>query len=93
MTDKICSVCKVSKTLDCFSSNGKGGLKTICKSCRCEREKQRRKDNIEKHKLKDKEYHKKKKLQRNQKAREYRENNKERLNAHARANYQNNSLE
>lgn len=87
MTDKICLGCKSSKTLDCFSPNGKGGLKPVCKTCRCEQQKQRRESNIEKYKTKDKEYHEKNKETRNKKARDYREKNKEHLNAYAREKY------
>ena len=90
MTQKECSSCKMSKDETCFSSNGKNGVKSTCKACRCAKEKKRREDNIDKFIAKDKEYHEKNKEKRNQKAREYREQNKERLNAHARANYEKN---
>jgi hypothetical protein len=90
MTTKICNKCNIEKKLDCFSSNGKKGLKSFCKQCRTATELQRRKENIDAYKEKDKAYHEKNKEERNAQAREYRKNNSEILNANAREKYQKN---
>jgi hypothetical protein len=44
---KQCNVCFLSKDYDCFSNlkSGKDGKNPVCKTCRCEKERQRRLDN------------------------------------------------
>lgn len=90
MTTKKCNNCKFVKELDCFSSNGKKGLKSFCRTCRGDIEKERRSNNIEAYKAKDKAYHESKKEERNAKSREYTVKNREALNDKAREKYQNN---
>ena len=89
MTTKKCNNCKFVKELDCFSSNGKKGLKSFCRTCRGDIEKERRSNNIEAYKAKDKAYHESKKEERNAKSREYTVKNREALNDKAREKYQN----
>ncbi len=90
MTTKMCSLCKEVKEIEtCFHKHGKH-VNRYCKVCRCNVEKERRQNNLEKYKQKDKEYHLLNKSERNARSREYTSKNREELNAKARERYQKN---
>lgn len=59
--NKTCSVCNKTKERNCFSTNGKKGLRSECKECRNMKAKQHRIDNLDKYREKDKKYYDKNK--------------------------------
>ena len=75
-SEKKCTICNQIKLIDEFSQrklkNGSYTHRNQCKACRCNLEKQRRIDNLDKFKERDKEYYQKTKDKRDkEKYREY----------------------
>jgi len=90
MDEKTCTFCKQTKPLSGFSTNGKKGIRSQCKECRCSKEKEKRKQNIEAYKEKDKKYYEANKQEVLERNREYRAENREAIIAQKKQYYQEN---
>lgn len=87
---KVCKQCNHELHLSYFTKRNSGTYRNECKSCRCEKEKQRREANQDMYEKKDHNYYSKNKAEILLKNKVYRDNNSQTIQAQKKQYYENN---